>query len=258
MSAALRLLVFVLLLCLLPAGCSREQSQTSEAPTQSVHRPSTTLGDPLTEQELETFLAVLDALPGKQAPEFEPLAQATASDQYSANQLVEVYREEYRAMFDASRHGARWRKNDEMTKTLSRYDVTPEDFAALMIRTSCAVTAGAISPQVDLRRVSADADAQVARLVEHLTGLDDAPRTPDVVERRREALEALQNLVAFSEFTRILQNVPAASLELVARHRSRLAGHLPQTGSMEGLEQAINSQIVPAGFEQDPASQPSR
>jgi hypothetical protein len=258
MSAALRLLVFVLLMCLLPSGCSRQQSETSEAPTPTVHQPSTSFSDPLTEQEIETFLTVLDSLPGKQAPDFEPLSQATASERYSPAQLVEVYRQEYRAMFDAARHGARWRKSDKLMATFARHHVTPEDFASLMIRTSCAVTAGAIGPQVDLRRVSVNADAQVARLVENITRLDAAPRTQDVVEQRREALDALQNFVAFSEFTRLLQDVPAASCEMVARHRARLDGHLPQTGGIEALQRAINSRIVPAGYEQAPGTGPTQ
>jgi hypothetical protein len=256
MSAWLRVLVFVLLVCSLPVGCSREQSETTEAPTPSDHRPSTTFRDPLTEQELQTFLTVLETLPGKQAPEFEPLSQSAASNRYSAAQLVEVYRHEYRAMFDASRHGARWRKDDGLMATFTRHDVTPEDFAALMVRMSCAITAAAIDPQTDLHGLSANADDQVARLVETISRLDAAPRTQDVIEHRREALDALQNFVAFSEFTRLLQDVPSASRELVARHRSRLAGHLPQAGSIEALERAINSQIVPAGFEESPASDP--
>lgn len=258
MTAALRLLVFVMLLCLLALGCSRQQSETTQAPTPSAHQASSTLSDPLSEQEVRTFLAVLDTLPGNQAPEFEPLSQATVSDRLSAAQLVEFYRQEYRAMFDASRHGARWRKNDELMATFARHNVTPEDFASLMIRMSCAIAAGTISPQVDLNQIGANTDAQVAGLVKDITRMDAGPRTQDVVNGRRQAVELLQNYVAYSEFVRILQEVPPASRELVARHHSRLAGHLPQTGNLDNLEHASDPQVVPTSFDQGPASQPSR
>jgi hypothetical protein len=258
MTAALRLLVFVMLMCLVALGCSRQQSDATQAPTPTSHQPSTTLSDPLSEQEVQTFLAVLEALPGNQAPEFEPLSQATASDRLSAAQLVEVYRQEYRAMFDASRHGERWRQSDELMATFARHNITPEDFASLMIRMSCAIAAGAMSPQIELNRICDHADAQVARLVEDITRRDAGPRTQDAVDYRRQAAESLQNSVAYSEFVRILRDVPPASREMVARYHSRLAGHLPQAGTVEGLKRTLDSQIVPTGFEQTPASQPSR
>ena len=204
------------------------------------------------------FLDVLETLPGQQAPEFEPLSQATADERSSAASLVEVYRQEFRAMFDASRHGARWRNDETLMATFTQNDVTPEDFAALMIRMSCAIAAGEISPEVDLREVAAGADAQVARLVEDINRLDAAPRTPQAVDERRQALESLQNFVAFSEFTTILREVPEASREVVARHRSQLAGHLPQTGTVEQFERTIESKVVPTSFEQIPVPQPGR
>lgn len=254
MISLLRLIVFVTLLCLLAVGCSRQESGTAQAPTPTARQPSKTLSDPLTDQEVRTFLAVLETLPGKAAPEFLPLSQVTASDRLTAAQLADLYRQEFRAMFDAARHGGRWRKSDQLMETFADNEVTPEDFAALMIRMSCAVAAGKINSQIDLRQVSANADAQVARLVQDIGRLDRALRTKEVIAARRQALDMLQNYVAYSEFTRILQQVPAASLEVVARHRPQLDGHLPQTGNLEQFEQTIEPQIVPTSFEQNPST----
>lgn len=258
MTAPLRFVLLLILLCLLAVGCSRQQAAQSDAPTPSAHLPARQLSDPLTEQEVRLFLEVLETLPDQQAPEFEPLSQVTADERFSAARLTEVYRQEYREMFDASRHGARWRNDETLMATFAQHDVTPEDFAALMIRMSCAIAASAISPEVDLQQVSDNADAQVARLVEDINRLDAAPRTTQSVDYRRQALESLQNFVAFSEFTKILREVPAASREVVARHRSQLAGHLPQTGTVEQFERTIESKVVPTSFEQRQTLPPGR
>lgn len=244
-----RLLSALALFCALTVGCAQQESP-SDAPTPSVRRPATTLGDPLTDEEIRTFLNVLQSLPNQRAPEFEPLSQVTASERMTASQLVDVYRQEYRAMFDASRHGERWRKSAGLMSTFSQHHVKPEDYAALMIRISCAITANTISQDVDLSETSAKADAHIDQLVNQIKQLDQSARTPTSAELRLQALESLQNLVAFSEFTRVLVDVPDDSCRVVARYRDRLAGHLPKPGHIDRFERTIESQVVPTSFQQ--------
>lgn len=238
---------------LLIVGCG-SGGESVDAPTPTVHMPSQSLDDPLTEDEVATFLKVIDDLPGGTVPEFEPLSQVTASDRLRAEQLADIYRQEYRAMFDASRHGERWRKDGRLMQTFERFHVEPEDFAALMIRMSCAVAANAISSRVDLSAASERAEDQLRQTISRIDRIDAAPPTADRQPRRQPLLEALQELVALSEFSRILVNVPQASRDVIARRRGELLQHLPETGSVELFERTVESEIVPTSFQRVPAA----
>jgi len=208
-----------------------------------------TLREALTEDEVRTFLHVLQSFPDQTAPEFEPLSQVTASERMTADQLVDIYRQEYRAMFDAARHGERWRKSDELMSTFSQHDVMPEDFASLMIRISCAITANTISPDLDLTQTTSKADREIDQLVEKIDRMDQLSSSPANAELRLQALGSLQNLVAFSEFTRVLIEVPDDSRRVVAKYRDRLAGHLPKSGHIDHFERTIESQVVPTNYQ---------
>ena len=237
----------VCLTILLLGGCGRDEG-AGDSPTPVVHRPSTSLDDPLRDEEVSTFLRVVEDLPGKEVPSFEPLSQVTASDRMSAEQLVDVYRQEYRAMFDASRHGERWRKDRQLMETFGRHRVSPEDFASLMIRMSCAVAANAINSRVNLSETSSRADEQLLQTISRIDRLDTAPPTAQRQQQRQPLLEALQELVALSEFGRILAGVPAESRDVIARHRTDLVRHLPETGSVELFERTEESEILPTSF----------
>lgn len=244
-----RPVLVVILLAGMLTGCN-DADLAIEAPTPSVRMPTRSIRDPLTEAEVQTFLSVLHALPDGQAPDFEPLSQATAREEMSASQLADIFRQEYRAMFDASRHGERWRSDKALMQVFAANGTSPEDFAALMIRMSCAITASTLSPEVDLTVAAEKAEAQVSDLIADVDYAGRGSRTPTAIMQRRESLEALQDLVAFSEFARILIDVPAESFAVVARHRSRLAEHLPHADSAERFERTIDSHIVPTGYHQ--------
>ena len=83
-------------------GCGVESPQ-GDAPTPMLRAAKHGLSDPITQRDVETFLTIVGELPGERPPEFDPLSQATVTDHLSAHQLADVYRQEYRAMFDASR-----------------------------------------------------------------------------------------------------------------------------------------------------------
>jgi hypothetical protein len=230
------------------AGCSGEPPALS-APTPVAAHPAKSLADPLTEQEARRFLEILDSLPDGKVPAFEPLAQATALKSMSGAQLVRIYRQEYRAMFDAARHAQRWREDPELMAVLAEHQTTPEDFASLMIRMSCAITAGTLSADVDLPLVQQKAEQQVKDLIAQVDRLQSGSRTPATIDARLQSLDALQEIVAFAEFARLLLEVPHENFAVVQRHRSRLIKYLPQAGSIENFERTIESSVVPTSFE---------
>lgn len=228
-------------------GCSEENSN-SQAPTPTAYRASRDFQDPLTEREISRFLTVVRSLPDGCLPEFEPLDQGTARKGTSASHLADIFRQEYRAMFDAARHGQRWRRQETLVAVFDHHGTTPEDFASLMIRLSCAVAASTLSSDVDLAVVTERADRQVASLIRRIDNLDSVAQSPSRFELRGQLLDSLQQYVAFSEFARLLSEVPKESLAVVSRYHAQIAAYLPRSGSIEGFERTIESSVVPTSF----------
>ena len=119
-----------------------------------------------------------------------------------------------------------------------------------MIRLSCAVAASTVSSQLSLGEASQRAEQQVQEVVRRLSQYDNRSRLNNEREWREQFQQSLQELIALSEFSRVLANVPQRSVDIVRQNKSAIAQHLPKADAGRLFEQTIETNIVPTNFEQ--------
>lgn len=212
---------------------------------------------PLTEADVRTFLAIVQDLPQGKVPQFQPLAAAAIDDRLPADTLATVYRREYRRMFDPVEQGRHWRRDSQLTSILSGHELTPEEFAALLTRLGCTVAAGTVSSRFDLADAAAKADEQLQEIIARINEWDSGAASGSISavsapQHRQSLVDQLKHLVALSEFSRVLLEIPPESLKAVAQHRQALAEHLPQAGNLQLFERNFDGEavMVPVNFEQ--------
>ena len=252
----------VLLVLTLLSGCGGSEAVT-EPSTPVAHRAATSSDTPLSEEDVRMFLDIVRDLPEGKAPEFAPLARSAVDDRLSAETLVTVYRREYHRMFDPTEQGSRWRRDRELMKTLTLHGVEPEEFAILLTRMGCAVAAGTVSSRFNLTEASAKADQQLQTIISRIDEWDSraasgTASSTRVTQHRQLLVDQLKELVALSEFSRLLLSVPEESRTAIARHQQELAVYLPQTSDVGRFERTLDAEavIVPTNFESAERSAP--
>lgn len=253
-----------LALCLICAltGCGGSDD-VRESATPVARRASASFEAPLSEQDVRTFLEIVRRLPAGKAPEFEPLASESIDDRLPAQALVSTYRREYRRLYDPVEQGSRWRRNSQLMAVLTAHGMESEAFAALMARLGCALAAGTINSRMNLSEAAEKADRLLDDLITRIDEWDERAAqgivsSSNVAPRRQPLVDQLKDLVALSEFSRMLLNVPAESCAAVERHRQELAVHLQESKDVGFFERTLDAEavIVPVRFEK-PGPSPS-
>ena len=140
-----------------------------------------------------------------------------------------------------------------MRQALADCGLEPEPFAALLVKMSTAVVRESLGAEIDLAEQGRQADRAVASLCGQLDGLDGDPRlSPAVRNARAELLSAvLKESVAYREFVRLLEDVPAESVAAVARRADLLRRLMPATETLTAFEEKLKSQgqVMRASYE---------
>lgn len=234
-------------------GCNWMTSSSADRQAGRLKSPA----DPLTPDDLDRLLAVVQTHGGKAIPEFTP-AEDDRSVDYDcrANDLVSEIRGQLGQLFDAKRQGEVWAADEKWTQSFSQHDVTGPQFAALVHSVSCAIMRVRLSARVDVDRLVANARAEVKELVSTMEAIDEIPRSErtrqDEVIRGRSAL-SLARTVALLEFAEMIKQVPKENCTLVRKYSKQLKSLLPPGGTdgllseLQALGTTPRSDVVPAG-----------
>jgi len=241
------------------AGCGRTTfEQTSEALPGSIPVVRETAPvRPLEAEDISLFLSVIRHLPGQQPPEF---VESDLIPLQSAQQLdlaVTQMRASIRHALTAERQVAAWDQQLELKRAFQSLAVAPLEFANLMLRISCAWSAWQVGQERPLDEARELLDFRISQLMQELH-FYPAEESLD----RKQLLEVLEELVMLSEFVRLLEQVPPASLQAVADAQAELRKVLPKTSLREEFAHYVDSQsrILRAGYQTDsspiPAARP--
>jgi len=236
--ASLLILVPGLLLC--GAGCSRSDSgHISETVPETVPAMTEPLSaDPLSVNEISLFLSVVRQLPGQRPPEFVESEMVPLQFEQQLGLAVMQMRESIRRAITAQRQVAAWNHQLELKQAFQGLSVDPLEFANLMLRISCAWSAWQVSQERSLPEAREMVDNRITQLMQEFRLHDGQEHLQD----RKQLLELLEELVTLSEFVRLLEQVPPASLRVVASAESELRQILPETTLREKFAHYVDSQ----------------
>ncbi|MBX3439003.1 MAG: hypothetical protein KF861_16045 [Planctomycetaceae bacterium] len=255
--------LFLVLSCCV-SGCG-DANTTKEPSTPLARRAGATFETPLSEEEITTFLAIVGEFSAGQLPSFEPLPSPAIDDRLPAQTLVNAYRREYRRTFDPVDQAERWRRNPKLMSVLTARGIEPETFADLLTRLGCALAAGTVNSRLNLSVATEKTDQQLSDLIARIDQWDQRAAQGTVhhsaiAQRRQPLVDQLKDLVALSEFSRLLLGVPEESLRAVDRHKQALSVYLPQSQDVHRFERTLDADavVVPVSYERPVPNSSSR
>jgi len=230
-----------LLLILAVSGCGAksESPQTvQQIPVVQRDPASANLSRPLTPAEIEQFLLIISQLPGGQAPEYLPVEFAGLTSGTTLPAQIEQYRQAIRRAISPARQAAQWQQQPLLRSHLEQTGCSMEEFADLMLRVSSAWSASVVTSQATSPDIQQGIQQQIEQLQLEL-------QRPDAKGFEAEQkLRILEELVAFSEFTRLLQQVPAESLLSISRARRELSQVMPESSWLNQATQGEQFQGI--------------
>jgi hypothetical protein len=213
------------------------------------------LSSPVTEDELQAFLKLVRQLPEGEYLEFQPVrTPLPTAPTGTPSELVARWRTEFRSGYDPRRQAQQWRRDPELARVFAESGADPEAVAGFLVRMSSALVRDAVSSQVDLRDVARRAELQIAELSRQLDDVA-APDDPSggttstaYVQDYALLVDGLRETTAFSEFVRLVQAAPEASLAVVRQHRDELSRYQPPQEIVAQFERRLETDavVVPA------------
>jgi hypothetical protein len=255
---ALRLAAGCSVAALTFSGCGSGESPVEKAPRRAVAIAAAETTQPLTEEDVDNFLALVEQLPKKAVPGFQTAAARRHPDGLNGRQLAAAYQREFEDAYRPAVQARRWQRNHDLTDALEEAQVDPEAMASLLVRLSSAVAREALDDRVDLKTLEKRTEAAIRRLCDQYDDLPkgDPGQLSSVDKTRRERIiAAIQEAVAFRQFTHLLANVPQESLDVVTARREELASYLPVGETVAAFEKRSESaaMILQASHEEPAA-----
>lgn len=209
---------------------------------------------PLSADDVSKFLSSIKQLPNKQIPEFTPLNEIPSPKNLAASEHVEQLRKKLDRQLDPRLQSSRWRHDPQLVQSLKQAGYTPEDFADILVRVSCAFSALALNEELNLAEIHTNASEKLKKTIENL---DTIASFKSALTREQQQIKAnlesqLLQWVGLVHFSELLQTVPQASLQAVAAHRKELKHLLPESPVPDGLKKSKEffSEIIPTSYEQ--------
>ena len=152
-------------------GCSGGSTPPNEPTATKVRLAPARFTQPLTDEDIEAFLAIVRQLPGHKPPAFRPVTPPQFVDKLSGKELAALWQRTFQAAYHPSTQVKFWQRDTLLMETIEDAGVDPDALAAVLVRLSSAVSRRAIDESIDLSHVRRKADFEVARLVRQV---DDA------------------------------------------------------------------------------------
>lgn len=234
------------LLCLF--GCARSGSEDGigksvDVPVMLNDLPA---GDLLGQHEIAAFLAVLQRLPGQQAPEFAESILPRLTSVERLDTAVIRLRQAIRDAVTPERQVMEWQESPELQRAFASMQVNPLAFANLMLQISCAWSAWSVEQETSLSTAREQLDGRVVQLWEQL----HSAAVPVGSIEQLQLLETLEELITLTEFLRLLEQVPPENVTAVAAARDQLQAVLPDSALADEFTKYLRSQstILRAGY----------
>jgi hypothetical protein len=221
-------------------GCSG----SADEPTIGDRIQRAGMSTPLTADDVQAFLEIVERLPDHEVPTFKSATFPAAAQTVSAKDLVAQWRHDFRSAYSPSVQARLWQSDARLTAALDSEDVDPTALAALLVRLASAVARDALDDRVQLSQLRKDAEASITALCRKFDN-----QQIDQVGQRVQLAEALKEATAFREFIRLLEAVPEGSVATIAEFRDQLRKHLPTSETMAAFEHRTESVVVPTSYE---------
>lgn len=208
-------------------GCGTEQGSAPQTNSEavSIELPHGEWNSPVSTRDIDTFLKVINGLPGQDVPPFSRAQLALEPDQdESVSEFVTRLRKSLRDAIDPKRQGEEWSHDYSLAKAFQKMRIQPEDFALLATRMSMAWSANAIRGEIPMKATQRQLNERLQKLMASY----ESTNTEEEHEKRRAIIVSIQETVALSEFLDFVGQVPDESLSVIQNNVQRLQKILPE------------------------------
>lgn len=216
-------------LLLILVGCGGAEQGTGRVQTEQ-HAPVVELTsspwlDPITKNDIDNFLKIIDGLPEKRVPTF---ARADLVMEPSEGESLDEYltkiRGSLRSAIDPAKQGEAWLRERQIAAAFKQMQVNPTDFAQLATKMSMAWSASSVRGEIPILVTQRRLQEELEKLKAEYKNLESKKST----YQEEQWVQAIQETVALSEFLDFVQAVPQASLDTIRANSDRLSRVLPQ------------------------------
>lgn len=244
---------WILLACLLCQGCGESPAPTEAiSSSEELRLPADLaitekpLHEPLTDDEVLSFIELVRSLPGRKPPEFSPVPGSDGPNTRTPEESVAAWRQAVRDALTVDTLMQGWAPRSTVRRALSEHHVTPRAFTSLMLRMSCALAADAMGGSRSVAAQRVLADEKVESLVAKFHQYDRTQTQPP-----ESLTDALGEAASLAEYLALLSSVPAESQMLVAEHQEDLQAMLPVATQLSASpESHEDHRITPVSFEE--------
>jgi hypothetical protein len=203
-------------------------------------------GSTLSANEICAFVNAVKALPEGRVPTFTPTEIAHLPDLPDLADAAGRYQLALRAALDPHVQALAWENDPTLRAAFQKIHVSPEVFAAVTLRISCAWSARTMARDASPAQIRRQLNQRIRACIAGLkrSYLEMSPWD------RKQALGSLEEMIALGEFLWLWEQVPAKSLELVGRFHEELETVLPSTPLANASPiRRFSSPIQQAGYE---------
>lgn len=229
------------------AGCSPEMPQSPGSKSAELTFHDAPLSAALTDREIESFLAVMSKLPGSEDAfgSFEQPLPRLDRDA-PLRQAIEQLRTTYREQLQPAALASNWVPSPKLHSVLKEHRINPGAFTGMLLRLSSAWSAANLSRHQPV----ASLQERLQKQIQECRLRCEHPSFKTTGWEREQLLSALEEAVILSEFLHLMEQIPPASLEAVARHETQLRRVLPDPDQSPGpfvRQVTPEAHIIPVG-----------
>lgn len=248
----MRRISLALCACAFWAGCGEtpspretavvEQDELSAPADLSITEKN--LSEPLTEDEVLSFIELVKSLPEGQPPTFTPVSTGAKVQGLRLDEAILAWRGAVRNALTVETLLQGWTPKASVRRALSERRVPTKALTSLMLRLSCTLGVEALGGRRNVAAQRVITDEKIASIVTLIQRMDRAGQP--IADSYWQGLE---EAVSLSEYLNVLLEVPPENQLVVAGYQAELQAMLPVASNRPApTETREDTRIVPVRF----------
>jgi len=184
------------------------------------------MDEPITEPEIQSFLAIVEVLPDKKSPAVPPIYSPvpTWSLQRTppVNELVEQEQGDLRKKWADAQDATKFARNRRFSRALKRAGMTADQFAGLALVIGTSLSRSALNPEFDFSPLIEQGTKAVTKLKEEKRSFATLP------EETKFRIIRQATWLARLDRAQHLERIPSDNIPLVLKYREKLIPIFPK------------------------------
>lgn len=227
------------------ASKAKQSDKKSTASRPSLVITEKTLADPLTNDEVQAFVHLVQMLPDQKPPQLAPVSSGAQVQGLRVDEAIVQWRKAVREALAVETLMQGWNPQTSIRRLMVEQRVPERSMLSLMLRLSCSISVDTMGGPRPVAAQRVLADEKIDQIVARISQLNrQGQPVPD------SYWHSLEEACSLAEYLAILTEVPAENQSVVANHKANLMTMLPKPSNLGRPAATLEEdQIVPVQYE---------